>query len=60
MCSDEETNLPNICPNFAIYKFQLIKVVHFLPVEFDYLFINNCFKDGKIKQQTNMSTSEKN
>lgn len=35
MYSDEETNLPNICPNFAIYKFQLIKVVHFLPFEFD-------------------------
>lgn len=34
--------------------------MHFITIEFDYLFISNCLKDNKIKQQTNASTWENN
>lgn len=34
--------LPNICPNFTIYKFQFIEVVYFMTFVFDNMFSYDC------------------
>lgn len=42
---DARTYLPNICPNFSVYKLQFIKVVYFMTIKFDNLFSYDYIKE---------------
>lgn len=42
------TYLPNIRPNFFIYKLQFIKVVYFPTIIYDFFFSYDCIKEIKL------------